>query len=551
MAIFHCNVKVHSRLHDSSNHAVRSAAYRAGTILVDATSGHKYNYSRKSEVIYSEILSPENTPANLTDRATLWSTVEKSENRVDAQLFREVEVALPIEGNPDSWKKLLRKYIKKNFVSKGMIADVSIHNNPGNPHAHIMLTLRDIKNDGFGNKNREWNDKKLLESWRKGWEAEVNASLEELQMDTRVSHKSLKDQGIDRLPMVHEGREGIGGQNRHKVEARRQHNRRIRDTNRTRSEIRKSQAESAQIHARIKELDAEIEELSKPEKTESNDITPVATGIPPKNITAIPSTSVAKSPILVSINKKILQSVKPVQPSRSTAMMVYEAPRPKIGTIPGIDRNISFNLPTKPIEAARCYALRSLFGTNIDLEFNARLGAMQNVGLNYSWEAFYLDIQDTVDSKHGPNLTWWRSYTNMVYHKHINKLTDIYEFAPKKYVNKLDEYVGSLLPGYTERKEEPPTNLTTGQSANTDVTSPEPVEPKRPIDIPWTELPEDPEPNEEEGFNPYGSEPETEFNPYRERESSFNPSNEPLRPRQVPSEPTPYGYRGSSTPKPW
>lgn len=287
LAIFHCNVKVHSRLHDSSNHAVRSAAYRAGTILVDATSGHTYNYSRKSEVIYSEILSPDNTPENLSDRATLWSTVEKSENRVDAQLFREVEVALPIEGNPDSWKKLLRKYIKKNFVSKGMIADVSIHNNPGNPHAHIMLTLRDIKNDGFGNKNRGWNDKKLLESWRKGWEVEVNESLKDLQLETRVSHKSLKDQGVDRLPMVHEGREGIGGQNKHKVEARRQHNRRIRDTNRTRSELKKFEAESAQIHARIKELDAEIEELSKPEIIESNDITPTSVGIPPRTTTPV------------------------------------------------------------------------------------------------------------------------------------------------------------------------------------------------------------------------------------------------------------------------
>ena len=555
MAIYHCNVKTHSRTQESANHAVRSAAYRAGAILVDEVSGNKYNYSRKSEVTFSEIVVPANAPEWAKERNTLWNNVEKSEKRVDAVLFREIEVALPKELTQSEWVEIIREYVLKTMTTYGIIVDYSIHDKDGNPHCHMMLTLRDISELGFGNKNRDWNDKKLLYKWRQEWEKITNAYLAKAGISETIDCRSLKAQGVDRLPTVHEGREGIGGQNKHIVTERRHRNHRVRSNNKDRSELKEAEAKSSEVHARIKEIDSEIYELSKPEITKSNDPIPVVTGVQSDNTPAIPSPPIAKNPILVSIHKKILQSVKPVQPSKSTAMMVYQAPRPKIGTIPGIDRSFSFNLPSNPKEAARCYSLRALFGSNIDIEFNSRLKAMQNIGKNYSWQAFYLDIQDTVDSKHGTNLTWWRSYTKMVYHKHLNKLTDIYELAPKKYVNKLDEYVSTLLPGYTEKKEVSSSNLTTGQSANPDITSSVPIEPKRDIDIPWTDLPEEPESHGPDYFNPCRKEPEYNFNPYaKEPESNFNPSNNPWARPKVPSAPKPAkptGDGGSSTPKPW
>ena len=95
MAIYHFSGTVISRSQGRS--AIASAAYRAGTVLVDEASGNIYNYSYKSEVTYSAIMLPANAPEWASNRTLLWNNVEKSENRVDAQLFREVEVSLPHE----------------------------------------------------------------------------------------------------------------------------------------------------------------------------------------------------------------------------------------------------------------------------------------------------------------------------------------------------------------------------------------------------------------------------------------------------------------------
>ena len=110
MANYHCSVKAHSRSNESANHAVRSAAYRAGTVLVDEASGNIYNYSYKSEVTYSAIMLPANAPDWASNRTLLWNNVEKSENRVDAQLFREVEVSLPHELTDEQNQSLLHEY---------------------------------------------------------------------------------------------------------------------------------------------------------------------------------------------------------------------------------------------------------------------------------------------------------------------------------------------------------------------------------------------------------------------------------------------------------
>lgn len=251
MAIFHCTVKAHSRIHDSNNHAVRSAAYRAGTILTDIESGNIYNYSRKSEVTFSEILTPDNAPQFVFDRQQLWNAVEKSEKRVDSRLFREIEVALPIELTREQWKKIIRKFIKKYCTSKGMVADYSIHESDGNPHCHIMLTTRLLNENGFGNKNRELDKRDLVEVVRKGWEESVNAELKAAGLDIRIDRRSYEEQGIDKIPTVHEGRVSINKCNSGNIEHRRAKNRNIRALNEATDELKKLESEIEQIDSEI------------------------------------------------------------------------------------------------------------------------------------------------------------------------------------------------------------------------------------------------------------------------------------------------------------
>ena len=204
-AIFHFDCKVHGRS-DGSN-AVKLAAYRAGARLKAETTGRIHNYCRKKEVLWSEILAPENAPAWAKDRQALWSAVDRIEHRCDAQLAREVEVALPLALSPSDHCNLLRDWVGETFVSHGMVADICYHAKRGNPHSHILLTLRDIDAHGFGKKNRSWNALSLVESWRASWAEIVNRYLEKAGHEIRIDHRSFKRQGLDLTPTKHVGRE--------------------------------------------------------------------------------------------------------------------------------------------------------------------------------------------------------------------------------------------------------------------------------------------------------------------------------------------------------
>ena len=118
-------------------------------------------------------------------------------------------MALPRELTPDQQRETVRGFVDAAFVERGMVADVALHegHHPAepNPHAHILLTTRTLTPDGFGPKNRDWNAKELLGAWRTQWEIECNQALEEAGKAARVDARSLADQGIDRLPTVHEG----------------------------------------------------------------------------------------------------------------------------------------------------------------------------------------------------------------------------------------------------------------------------------------------------------------------------------------------------------
>ena len=204
MAIYHCSVKIISRSQGRS--ATGAAAYRAGEKIRDHRTDIVHDYTRKGGIDHTEILAPDNAPKWVYDRETLWNEVELSEKRKDSQLCREVEVALPQELDQEKNLELVREFINNQFVKNGMVADLAIHHAHGeNPHAHIMLTTREISEDGFGKKNRDWNHKDQLSSWRESWEKHVNKSLERYGFDERIDHRTLEAQGIDRVPQIHIG----------------------------------------------------------------------------------------------------------------------------------------------------------------------------------------------------------------------------------------------------------------------------------------------------------------------------------------------------------
>lgn len=204
MAIYHFTAKVISRGHGRS--AIAAAYYRAGERLVDELHQRTYDYTYKTEVIHSEILLPERAPEWMKDRAQLWQAVEAREARCDAQLAREVEFALPQELSQADAIRLARDFVQQEFVRRGMVTDLNIHWEPDNPHAHVMLTMREVDADGFGRKVREWNQVGLLREWREHWADRVNERLHELGIDVRIDHRSYRDQGIELEPTSHLGR---------------------------------------------------------------------------------------------------------------------------------------------------------------------------------------------------------------------------------------------------------------------------------------------------------------------------------------------------------
>jgi hypothetical protein len=204
MAIYHFSVQIIGR--SSGKSVVAAAAYRAGDVLLDKRTGITHNYTRKQGVYETRILLPENAPLWMQDRSQLWNEVERYERQCNSQLAREINMAIPKELSHEQKRSLVFEYVESEFVSRGMIADVALHDlNSDNPHAHLLLTQRSVTAHGFGNKNREWNQKSVLQSHRSAWAIHANRALENAGYESRIDHRSLKDQGFDRLPQIHLG----------------------------------------------------------------------------------------------------------------------------------------------------------------------------------------------------------------------------------------------------------------------------------------------------------------------------------------------------------
>ncbi|MCG2840776.1 Ti-type conjugative transfer relaxase TraA [Sandaracinobacter sp. RS1-74] len=199
MAIYHLHVKVIGRKAGSS--AVASAAYRSASRLRDERIDRLQDFSNKRGVVHSEVMLPDGAPEHLGDRERLWNDVEAFEVRKDAQLAREVEFSIPREMTQAQGIELARDFAQAEFVDQGMIADLNVHWDIGEdgmpkPHAHVMLTMRSVDENGFGPKVRDWNRTEMVERWRERWAEHVNERLAELDIDARIDHRSLEAQGI-------------------------------------------------------------------------------------------------------------------------------------------------------------------------------------------------------------------------------------------------------------------------------------------------------------------------------------------------------------------
>ncbi|BEM76132.1 hypothetical protein SME38J_02350 [Serratia marcescens] len=194
MAIFHLEFKIVKRSEGMSS--CRKAAYHARCRITDDRTGNTYDFSHRTDLFHHHILAPVSAPAHIIESSTaLWNEVEKVERQKDGQTARYFDVAIPCEiGNEDKIK-LVVEYCQKNFVDKGMIADIAFHDLDGkNPHAHVMLTLKPITADGFGKKERSWNDKKNVILWREAWSTLTNDYLESAGSNERIDHRSIDTQ---------------------------------------------------------------------------------------------------------------------------------------------------------------------------------------------------------------------------------------------------------------------------------------------------------------------------------------------------------------------
>ena len=228
----HFDIKIVQRSNRQS--AVASAAYQSGERLFSEYDQKQKYYSHKSEIVHTEIMLPPHAPPEYADRNTLWNAAEAVEKQWNSQLARRLIIAIPRELPPEQYAGLIRDYCREQFISKGMIADFAIHDKgTGNPHAHILLTMRALDEsgrwlpksrkvydlDGNGERIRlpsgrwkshkedtvDWNDQKNGKLWRQGWQDTANHYLEAAGRPERLDLRSYQEQGIDKIPTVHMG----------------------------------------------------------------------------------------------------------------------------------------------------------------------------------------------------------------------------------------------------------------------------------------------------------------------------------------------------------
>lgn len=205
MAIYHLHDQAVSRI--SGRSPVAMAAYRSGERLVEEMDGggKVHDYRRKSSVVHREVMVPEGAPGWMGEREALWNGVVHAEKRKDAVYLHEMDVAIPIELSQEEGIALVRDFARTVCAERGMVVDIAVHWEEGNPHAHLMQTTRVIAGEGFGKKNRDWHRKAGLKFKREAWESCANRHLERAGYTVRIDARSYADQQINLLPSYHEG----------------------------------------------------------------------------------------------------------------------------------------------------------------------------------------------------------------------------------------------------------------------------------------------------------------------------------------------------------
>ncbi|MCV9947555.1 Ti-type conjugative transfer relaxase TraA [Rhizobium sp. BT-175] len=234
MAVPHFSVSVVAR--GSGRSAVLSAAYRHCAKMEFEREARTIDYTRKQGLLHEEFVIPADAPewvrSMIADRSVagaseaFWNKVEGFEKRSDAQLAKDVTIALPLELTAEQNIALMRDFVERHITSKAMVADWVYHDAPGNPHVHLMTTLRPLTEDGFGSKKvavlapdgkpiRNDAGKIVYQLWagstedfnafRDGWFACQNKHLALAGLDIRIDGRSFEKQGIDLEPTIHLG----------------------------------------------------------------------------------------------------------------------------------------------------------------------------------------------------------------------------------------------------------------------------------------------------------------------------------------------------------
>ena len=250
MASFLCQVQTIQR--GAGRSAVAAAAYRAGAALTDERLAMEFDFAGKAGVEFAEVLAPPDAPAAFQDRQTLWNAAEMREGRKDAVPARELLLALPHELDFEQRRALVRAFVVEHLTGRGMVADVAMHRPGGegdqrNFHAHILVTTRRVGPEGFGAKEVAWRTPQQVRDWRAGWAEIQNAHLRRHlgPQAPQVSHLSLAEQGLDRLPTAHLGPAATALERRDRRTDRGERNRDVAARNAVAGRARRDYADTA------------------------------------------------------------------------------------------------------------------------------------------------------------------------------------------------------------------------------------------------------------------------------------------------------------------
>ena len=221
MAIYHLSHGMVSR--STGRSSVQSAAYITGEKLHESRRDLEVNYqNRHSDIVFTATLAPEHAP-NEFRGVGVWDLLETFEDEYgnkryktdqtreaylnSSQTAQTIVVALPRELSVDVCKELLTQFAKERFVSRGLVVTLAMHDDEGNPHAHLQISRRSVNENGeiAWAKDRAICSLKEVRVTRKLWADLTNQYLEREGHEARITEKSFADLGIQLEPTQHRG----------------------------------------------------------------------------------------------------------------------------------------------------------------------------------------------------------------------------------------------------------------------------------------------------------------------------------------------------------